>query len=93
MVPARKKIKWWELLYWTPYLDPTALFHVDLVEFYVGLEVPLTLDSFQGRSHINEKCLVCTGVPAHLEMVVLEGRDSVFNIVFIGIIGNWRVFA
>jgi hypothetical protein len=62
------------------------MFHISLIGFFVGLEVSLSIDSFQGRSRMDEECLAHTGVPGrnlqfhtvtnlHLEMVVLEGRD------------------
>jgi hypothetical protein len=84
-------------------LDSTALFHIDVIGFHKDLEVSLSLDSFRGRSHMDEECLARTGVPdkslepytfanLHLEMVVLEGRDSLLNTVFLGDIENWRAF-
>jgi hypothetical protein len=81
-----------------------VLFHVGLVGFYVGLDAPLSLDSFQGRSHMDKECLACTGVPDRnlqfrtfailsLEMVVLEGRVGLLNTVFLRDMGYRRAFA
>jgi hypothetical protein len=51
-------------------------------------------EEYLGRTGVPDRnSKIQTFADLNLEMVVLEGRDSLLNTVFLGDMRNWRAFA